>query len=81
MKDAGFTLSGSDHPISPVMLGDAKLAAVMADDLLDRGISLLLLNITYYNGHLFLMLNTCEYSLSITALGSSHFLLLLFISA
>ena len=37
MTDVGFTISGSDHPISPVMLGDAKLAAVMADDLLTRG--------------------------------------------
>ena len=35
---AGFTISGKDHPISPVMLGDARLAAVMADDMLQRGI-------------------------------------------
>ena len=37
MTEAGFTISGDDHPISPVMLGDAKLAAEMADDLLARG--------------------------------------------
>jgi len=38
MVAAGFTISGDDHPISPVMLGDAKLAADFADDMLDRGI-------------------------------------------
>ena len=38
MTHAGFTISGDNHPISPVMLGDAKLASNMADDLLDRGI-------------------------------------------
>ena len=38
MSDAGFTLSGKDHPIIPVMLGDAKLATSMADALLDEGI-------------------------------------------
>ncbi len=35
---AGFTLKPGDHPIVPVMLGDAKLAAEMADRLLTRGI-------------------------------------------
>ena len=34
MVSAGFTISGEDHPISPVMLGDAKLAADFADDML-----------------------------------------------
>ena len=38
MSDAGFTLSGKDHPIIPVMLGDAKLATNMANALLDEGI-------------------------------------------
>ena len=38
MADAGFTLSGKDHAIIPVMLGDAKLASVMADKMLERGI-------------------------------------------
>ncbi|KAK2544123.1 2-amino-3-ketobutyrate coenzyme A ligase, mitochondrial [Columba livia] len=38
MTAAGFTISGKDHPICPVMLGDAQLAAVMAEDMLDRGI-------------------------------------------
>jgi glycine C-acetyltransferase len=39
MKKAGFTISGHDNcPISPVMLGDAKLASDVADDLLERGI-------------------------------------------
>ncbi|KAI9995312.1 hypothetical protein PInf_012364 [Phytophthora infestans] len=39
MTAAGFTLKGSrDHPISPVMLGDARLASELADDMLKRGI-------------------------------------------
>ncbi|MDG1123012.1 MAG: glycine C-acetyltransferase [Glaciecola sp.] len=38
MSAAGFTLSGQDHAIIPVMLGDAKLASTMADKLLERGI-------------------------------------------
>lgn len=38
MEDAGFTLSGKDHAIIPVMLGDAKLASDMADKMLARGI-------------------------------------------
>lgn len=37
MTAAGFTISGKDHPICPVMLGDARLAAVMAEDMLNRG--------------------------------------------
>lgn len=38
MEAAGFTLSGKDHPIIPVMLGDAALASKMADKLLEKGI-------------------------------------------
>ena len=38
MSDAGFTMTGADHAIVPVMLGDAKLASAMADKLLARGI-------------------------------------------
>jgi len=38
MTKAGFTLAGADHPIIPVMLGDAKLAADMAERLLGEGI-------------------------------------------
>jgi glycine C-acetyltransferase len=38
MTTAGFTLAGADHPIIPVMLGDARLATEMADRLLERGI-------------------------------------------
>ena len=38
MEGAGFTLAGADHPIVPVMLGDAKLAGTMADRLLDEGV-------------------------------------------
>merc|ERR1712100_941325 len=34
MTKAGFTISGENHPISPVMLGDAKLASDISDDLL-----------------------------------------------
>jgi glycine C-acetyltransferase len=39
MTAAGFTLAGADHPIIPVMIGDAALATTMADRLLaDEGI-------------------------------------------
>ncbi|MBG22264.1 MAG: glycine C-acetyltransferase [Idiomarinaceae bacterium] len=38
MTKAGFTLSGADHAIIPVMIGDAKLASEMSDRLLAEGI-------------------------------------------
>jgi len=38
MEAAGFTLKPGEHPIIPVMLGDAKLAQDMAAKLLDEGI-------------------------------------------
>tara|TARA_R110000868_G_scaffold22375_4_gene91788 strand:+ start:2875 stop:4083 length:1209 start_codon:yes stop_codon:yes gene_type:complete len=38
MSAAGFTLSGNDHAIIPVMLGDAKLASEMAELMLQKGI-------------------------------------------
>jgi glycine C-acetyltransferase len=38
LEAAGFTLKPGDHPIMPVMLGDAALAGRMADALLQRGI-------------------------------------------
>ena len=38
MAGHGFTLAGKGHPIIPVMLGEAALAAEMADRLLSRGI-------------------------------------------
>lgn len=38
MEQAGFDLIGADHPIIPVMLGDARLASEMADRLLDKGV-------------------------------------------
>ena len=38
MTAAGFELLAGEHPIIPVMLGDAKLASEMADKLLERGI-------------------------------------------
>jgi glycine C-acetyltransferase len=38
MLAAGFTLSGQDHAIIPVMLGDATLASEMADKMLQKGI-------------------------------------------
>ena len=38
MQAAGFDVSNGEHPIVPVMLGDAKLAARIADALLDEGI-------------------------------------------
>lgn len=38
MTAAGFTLSGADHAIIPVMIGDARLAGEMAERLLKEGI-------------------------------------------
>ena len=38
MTDRGFDLKPGEHPIIPVMLGDAKLATTMADLLLQKGI-------------------------------------------
>ncbi|HEX4847965.1 MAG TPA: glycine C-acetyltransferase [Novosphingobium sp.] len=38
MAEAGFTLQPGEHPIIPVMLGDARLAQQMAARLLDEGI-------------------------------------------
>ena len=38
MTERGFDLKPGEHPIIPVMLGDAKLATEMANRLLDRGI-------------------------------------------
>jgi glycine C-acetyltransferase len=38
MTERGFDLKPGEHPIIPVMLGDAKLATEMADRLLQRGI-------------------------------------------
>lgn len=38
MEAAGFTLLPGEHPIIPVMLGDAQLAQDMAAQLLDEGI-------------------------------------------
>lgn len=36
MIAAGFTISGSNHAISPVMLGDARLASQFADEMLSK---------------------------------------------
>lgn len=38
MKQQGFDISEGDHPIVPIMLGDAVLAHTMADQLLAEGI-------------------------------------------
>ncbi|MBX9464260.1 MAG: glycine C-acetyltransferase [Aquamicrobium sp.] len=38
MTKEGFTLAGADHPIIPVMIGDAALAGDMAAKMLERGI-------------------------------------------
>ncbi|CRL01282.1 CLUMA_CG014176, isoform A [Clunio marinus] len=38
MTKAGFIISGMDHPISPVMLGDAKLAQSFAEEMLRQDI-------------------------------------------
>lgn len=38
MQDAGFAVSEGEHPIVPVMLGDAVLAQKMSQKLLERGV-------------------------------------------
>ncbi len=38
MRERGFDIPGGDHPIVPIMLGDAALATRMADMLLDEGV-------------------------------------------
>jgi glycine C-acetyltransferase len=38
MTEAGFAIRPGEHPIVPIMLGDARLAHRMAADLLDEGI-------------------------------------------
>ncbi|MFC1513422.1 glycine C-acetyltransferase [candidate division KSB1 bacterium] len=38
MTDAGFDIRPGDHPIVPIMLGDARLAQDVAGDMLDEGI-------------------------------------------
>jgi glycine C-acetyltransferase len=38
MTGLGFELAGKDHPIIPVMLGDAKLTQIFARKMLDEGI-------------------------------------------
>ena len=38
MTDAGFNITPGEHPIVPVMLGDAALAAKFADAMLERGV-------------------------------------------
>jgi glycine C-acetyltransferase len=38
LTERGFDLKPGEHPIIPVMLGDAKLATAMADRLLDHGV-------------------------------------------
>ena len=38
MSEAGFAIRPGEHPIVPIMLGDARLAHQVAADLLERGI-------------------------------------------
>ena len=39
MMQAGFTVGGDPtHPICPIMIGDARLAADMADEMLKEGV-------------------------------------------
>lgn len=38
MEQTGFTISGKDHPITPVMLGEASLAQEFSRQLLDHGV-------------------------------------------
>jgi len=38
MSKAGFTLAGADHPIIPVMLGEAPVAVEMAERMMAKGV-------------------------------------------
>jgi len=38
MASTGFTIAGDDHPISPVMLGDAALSQKFSEKLLEEGV-------------------------------------------
>ena len=38
MKSLGFNIIGDQHPITPVMLGDANIAQQMSRELLENGI-------------------------------------------
>ena len=38
MSQTGFTIAGKDHPISPVMLGDAALSQKFSEKLLEHGV-------------------------------------------
>jgi glycine C-acetyltransferase len=38
MAQTGFTIAGKDHPISPVMLGDAALSQKFSEKLLEHGV-------------------------------------------
>ncbi|XP_076761805.1 glycine C-acetyltransferase isoform X2 [Xylocopa sonorina] len=38
MKAAGFTIGGDNHPICPVMIGNARLATEFADKMIEQGI-------------------------------------------
>ncbi|MBW2154534.1 MAG: aminotransferase class I/II-fold pyridoxal phosphate-dependent enzyme, partial [Deltaproteobacteria bacterium] len=38
MIQAGFKVNPGDHPIVPIMLGDARLATEMADRMLEEGV-------------------------------------------
>jgi len=38
MRAAGFEISAGEHPIVPIMLGDARLAQQMASQLLESGV-------------------------------------------
>jgi len=38
MEKLGFNLGGDNHPIIPIMLGDANLAQAVATQMLDKGI-------------------------------------------
>ncbi len=62
MTKAGFKLSGArDCPISPVMLGDARLASEIADAMLDKG------DLTHSSTHL--LTHSLTHSYSLTYLG------------
>lgn len=51
MTTAGFTIGGDNHPIAPVMLGDAKLASEFADKMLGAYPKINLMAVYNFFGH------------------------------
>ena len=50
MTEAGFDVLAGEHPIVPVMFGDANLAARMADNMLEHGVYVIAFSCAFGRG-------------------------------